>query len=143
MSKDLDSLELLVPNTPPEEASYIDKEYSAAIASGAGQRIYNVEHRPFFPAWNLHNAFNDAREWLKSNSRPIGVVDLKFRIQMASLIPNRMANAKIAWDLFDNADNGKILTLQQIRLGAEKSQGFLGTPGLYIWCLANFIHDAK
>jgi hypothetical protein len=139
MSKDLDTLELLVPNVPPEEASYIEKEYPAAIASGAGKRIYDVEHRPFFPAWNLHNAFNDAREQLKL-SRPIGS-DVKFTIQMASRVPYRMANAKIAWDKFDSADGGKILTLQQVRLGAEKSEHMIGAPGLYIGCLANFIQQ--
>lgn len=139
MSKDLDTLELLVPNVPPEEVSYIEKEYPAAIASGAGKRIYDVEHRPFFPAWNLHNAFNDAREQLKL-SRPIGS-DVKFTIQMAARVPYRMANAKIAWDKFDSADGGKILTLQQVRLGAEKSEHMIGAPGLYIGCLANFIQQ--
>jgi hypothetical protein len=69
--KDLNTLEALVPNVPPEEASYIEKEYGAAIASGTGKRIYDIEHRLFFAAWNLHNAFNDARENVKL-SRPIG-----------------------------------------------------------------------
>jgi hypothetical protein len=141
MFKDLDNLEALVPNVPPEEASYIEKEYSAATASGAGKRIDDIEHRLFFPAWNLHNSFNDAREQLKL-SRPIGS-DVKFTIQMASRIPYRMANAKIAWDKFDSADGGKILTLQQIRLGAEKSEHMIGAAGLYIGCLASFIQDSK
>jgi hypothetical protein len=50
MANNFDALEVLVPNVPPEEASYIDKEYSAAIQSKAGQRIYAIEHRPLFPA---------------------------------------------------------------------------------------------
>jgi hypothetical protein len=141
MTKDLDTLEALVPNVPAEEASYIDKEYAAAIKSGAGKRIYDIENRPRFPAWNLHIAFDDAREALKA-PRPT-VLDLKFKIQMASRIAYRMANAKIAWDKFADADDGKILTLPQIRMGAEKSEHMIGAPGLYLWCLANFIQEPK
>jgi hypothetical protein len=141
MSNDLDTLEALVPNVSPEESSYIEKEYSAAITAGAGKRIYDIEHRPLFPAWNLHNAFDDAREQLKL-SRPAALT-LKFKIQMASRIPYRMANAKVAWEKFDNADGGEILTLQQTRLDAEKSEHLIGAPGLYIWCLASFIQDTK
>jgi hypothetical protein len=139
MSNDLDTLEALVPNVPPDEASYLEKEYSAAIKSGAGKRIYDTEHRLLFPAWNLHNAFTDAREALKL-SQPINL-DLKIKMQMASRIPYRMANAKIAWNEFEHADNGRILTLQQIRLGAEKSEHTIGAPGLYIACLAGFIQQ--
>src|SRR5712692_6956156 len=80
MSNDLDTLEALVPNVPPEESSYIEKEYSAAVKSGAGKRIYDIEHRSLFPAWTLHNAFDDAREQLKL-TRPAALT-LKFKIQM-------------------------------------------------------------
>lgn len=81
-----------MPNVPLEEAIYIEKEYPAAIQSGTGKRMYDIEHRPVFPARNLHNAFNDAREQLKL-SQPKNL-DLKFKILMASRIPYRMANAK-------------------------------------------------
>jgi hypothetical protein len=139
MSSALDELETLVPNIPPEEASYIDKEYSAAVKAGAGKRIYYIEHRPFFPAWYLRNAFNDAREQLKL-SRPDGL-DLKFKMLMASRIPYRMANAKISWDRFDNSEYGRALTLQQIERAAGMSERLIGTPGLYIGCLAGFIQQ--
>lgn len=146
MSKDLDTLEALVPNVPPDEASYIGKEYSAAIEASlavtddqgkAGIRIYKVEHRPFFPAWNLHNAFDDARQELKLSQQSIHT-DLIFQIKMASRIPYKMANAKITWNEFENADeNGEhILAPKQVGLGSEISEGLIGTPGLYIWCLA-------
>jgi hypothetical protein len=69
--------------------------------------------------------------------------NLKFTIVMAARLPRAMAEAKIAWDEFDNADNGQVLTLKQVGLGAENSQYLLATPGLYIMCLANFIQDAK
>jgi hypothetical protein len=62
MTSDLDALEALVPNVPPEEANYLEKEYSAAILSEPGKRVYQIEHRTLFAAWNLHNAFNDVRE---------------------------------------------------------------------------------
>jgi len=148
MSEALDTLEALVPNVPPEEASYLEKEDSAAIQTRAGKRIYGVEHRPLYPAWHLHNEFHWAREELKT-SQPLPALtdvnksNLKFTIEIASRIPHAMASAKIAWDAFDNADNGQILTLQQVRLGAEKSEYLLGAPGLYIWCLASFLPDAK
>jgi hypothetical protein len=143
MSTDLDTLEALVPNVPSDEASYLEKEYSAAINVKAVIRIAAVEQRPFFPAWNLHNAFDSAREELKLSQQINGDKNLKLKIEMASYIPYRMANAKIAWDKFGDADNGKILTLQQIGRGAEKSGLLIGTPGLYIWCLASFIPEAK
>jgi hypothetical protein len=49
MSQDLDILEALVPNVPPEEASYLEKEDAAAIQTGGGKRIYALEHRPLYP----------------------------------------------------------------------------------------------
>ena len=147
MSEDLDTLEVLVPNVPPEEASYLEKEDAVAIQSLAGKRIYAIEHRPLYPAWHLHNEFHWAREELKCNQRLAALPDLKpnlkFTIEMASRLPHPMANAKIAWDVFDNADNGQSLTLEQVRLGAKKSEYLLGAPGLYIWCLARFLPDAK
>jgi hypothetical protein len=89
MTDDLATLEALVPNVPPEEANYLEKEYSAAIQSGAGRRIYAVENRRRFAAWNLHNAFDDARAQLKL-PRP-AALGLKMKIQMASLnIPYSM-----------------------------------------------------
>lgn len=147
MSEDLDTLEALVPNVPPEEASYLEKEDSAAIQSLAGKRIYDVEHRPLYAAWHLHNEFHWAREELKGNQTLLALPDLrsnlKFTIEMASHLPHPMANAKIAWDAFDNADKGWSLTLEQVRFGAEKSEYLLGAPGLYIWCLASFLPEAK
>jgi hypothetical protein len=139
MATDLDALEVLVPNVPPEEASYIDKEYSAAVQSKAGQRIYAIEHRPLFLAWNLHNAFDDARETLKL-SRPAALT-LKTKLEMASRIPLRMAHANMAWDKFSDSDSANVLTLDQIGHGAEKSEYLIGAPGLYIWCLANLIQE--
>jgi hypothetical protein len=124
---------------PSEEASYIEKEYSAAIKSSAGTRIYDIEHRPFFPAWNLHNAFDDARATLKL-SRP--ALRLKTKLLVASRIPLRMAHAKIAWDKFYDADSGNLLKPEQIRRSAETSEYMIGAPGLYLGCLANFIPDA-
>jgi hypothetical protein len=71
--------------------------------------------------------------------------NLKREISSAALIPYRMANAKIAWDKFDFADGGKILTLQQAKLGGEKSEYLIiiSAPGFYLGCLASFIQDAK
>jgi hypothetical protein len=147
MSGDLDTLEALVPNVPPEEASYLEKENSTAIQSLAGKRIYDVEHRPLYAAWHLHNEFHWAREELKGNQTLLALPDLKsnlkFTIEMASRLPHPMANAKIAWNAFDNADKGGSLTLEQVRFGAEKSEYLLGAPGLYIWCLASFLPEAK
>ena len=136
MAKDLDTLEVLVPNVSPDEATFLEKEYSTAIRLGSGKRIYDVENRATFLARNLHNAFKDARENVKL-SQPAALT-LKMKIQMAARIPYRMANAKIAWDRFSDDDNGKILTLQQVRLGAGKSEHMIGAPGLYILCLATF-----
>jgi hypothetical protein len=42
MSHVLDTLEALVPNVPPDEASYLAKEGAAAIDAGAGKRIFYV-----------------------------------------------------------------------------------------------------
>jgi hypothetical protein len=94
MESDLNTLENLVPNVPPEEASYLEKEYSAAIQSLSGQRIYGVEQRSFFAAWNLHNAFDEAREQLKLSRPSVSVLHLKMKIQMASLIPWPMTKSK-------------------------------------------------
>jgi hypothetical protein len=143
MSETLDTLEALVPNVPPEEASYLGKEDSAAIQTHSGKRIYDVERRPLYPAWQLHNEFYAARQELKTSQTALSHIDLKFAIENASRIPHVMGNAKIAWNAFYNADNGRDLTLQQVRLGAEKSEYLLGAPGLYIWCLASFLPDAK
>jgi hypothetical protein len=147
MSEILDTLEALVPNVPPDEAAYPAKEDAAAIQSGAGKRIFDVEHRRLYPAWHLHNEFYWAHQALKTNQPLAALPDLKsnlkFTIIMAARLPRLMADAKIAWDEFDSADDGQILTLQQVGRGAEKSQYLLGAPGLYIMCLANFIQDAK
>ncbi len=128
---------------PPDEASYLEKEYSAAINMKASMRIHAVEQRPFFPAWNLHNAFDAAREQLKESQGVNAASNLKLKIEMASLIPYTMKDAKIAWDKFDDADNGKTLTLEQIRQSAEVSERMIGVPGFYIWCLASFIQDKE
>jgi hypothetical protein len=147
MSEALDTLEALVPNVPPDEASYLEKEDAAAIQSGAGQRIFAVEHSRWYPAWHLHNEFRWAREAAKSSQTLAALPDLKSNLKItiviASHIPRLMAYAKIAWDEFDNADHGQLLTLQQVGLGAEKSEYLIGYPGVYIMCLANFIQDTK
>jgi hypothetical protein len=78
MTNDLDTPEALVPNVPPEEASYLEKEYAAAITSGVGTRIYAIEHRPLFPAWNVHNEFHSARDTLLTNRPTVG--SIKWRI---------------------------------------------------------------
>lgn len=147
LSQVLDTLEALVPNVPHDEASYLEKEDDAAIQSGAGKRIFDVRHRRLYPAWHLHNTFYLARQDLKSSQTLTALPDLKsnlkFTIIMAARLPRPMAEAKIAWDEFDNADNGQILTLQQVGRGAEQSQYLLGVLGLYIMCLANFIQDGK
>src|ERR1700730_3302147 len=49
MSEVLDTLEALVPNVLPDEASYLEKENAAAIQSGAGKRIVDVEHSQLLP----------------------------------------------------------------------------------------------
>jgi hypothetical protein len=147
MSEDLDTLEALVPNVPPEEASYLEKEDSGAIQSLSRKRIYDVEHRPLYAAWHLHNQFHWAREELKGNQRLAALPDLKanlkFTIKMAARLPHPMANAKIAWDAFDKADKGRSLTLEQVQRGAEKSEYLLRASGLYIWCFANFAPRIK
>jgi hypothetical protein len=147
MSAVLDTLEALVPNVPPDEANYFEKEHASAIQSGSGKRIFDVEHHRLYQAWHLHNEFYWARQELKGSQTLAALPDLKsnlkFTIVAATRIPHPMANAKIAWDEFDNADRGQILTLEQVRLGAEKSEYLIGAPDLYIMCLANFIQDAK
>jgi hypothetical protein len=60
---------------------------------------------------------------------------------MAAVIPHRMADAKVAWDKFQDSGNGNLLTLQQHFLGAYKSEEMIGAPGLYIWCLADLIPE--
>jgi hypothetical protein len=77
---------------------------------------------------------------LKTSQPALSYTDLKFAIEIASRIPHVMGNAKIAWDAFSNADNGRILALQQVRLGAEKSEYLLGAPGLYIGVSPAFSH---
>jgi hypothetical protein len=141
MSEALDTLEALVPNVPPDEASYLEKEYTAAFQVLSRKRISDVEHRRLYPAWHLHIVFDGARKTLKNNQGVVAHADLKVTIITASFMPHRMADAKIAWDEFNNADND--LTLEQVRLGAEKSVGLIAFPGLYIACLAGFIQDAK
>jgi hypothetical protein len=147
MSEALDTLEALVPNVPPDQANYLEKEDSAATQTLSGKRIYDVQHRPLYPMWHLHNEIYWAREELKSSQRLAALPDLKSNLKitivMAARIAHPMASAKIAWDAFDNADNGQILTLEQVRLGAEKSEYLIGAPGLYIMCLGNFIQDTK
>jgi hypothetical protein len=147
MSENLDTLEAFVPNVPPDEASYLEKEIAAAIQSRSEKRISDVQRRRLYPAWHLHNEFDLARHVLKDNQTLAALPgiksNLKFTIQMAAHTPDAMANAKIAWDEFDKSDHGQTLTLEQVRLGAYKSQRLLGVPGLYIMCLANFIQDAK
>jgi hypothetical protein len=124
MSNALDTLDALVPNVPPDEARYLEKEDAAAVQSGAGKRIFDVEHRALYAAWHLHNEFYWARQEVKTNQPLTSLPDLKsnlkFAIGMAAHIPHPMANAKIAWDEFYNADHGQILTLEQVRLGAEE-----------------------
>ena len=144
MSHQLNALEALVPNVPPDEASYLEKEYFAALEVKSSKRIYDVQRRPLYYAWILHGSFDNARRQINIAQQTLGhppgqLVDLKFAMQIASLIPYDMANAKVAWIDFDNADNGKVLTLEQIRQGARLSQLMIGEPGQYIWCLAQFI----
>jgi hypothetical protein len=145
MSEALDTLEALVPNVPPEEAGYLEKEYTAAVQILSGKRIFDAEHRRLYPAWHLHVRLNAARRQLKVQPgfQRESKSSLKTTIGMAAFLPYEMANVRIAWDEFSDADNGQILTLGQVRLGAEKSEGLIVWPGLYIACLANFIQDAK
>jgi len=143
MKENLDALEVLVPNVPPDEAAYLDKEDSAAVKAKSNKRIYDVEHRPYYAAWNFHNVAEDARGEIERQSVIPTLHDLKFAIEMASGIPYRMTEARIAWNDFDNADNGHVLTPKQIGEGAMRSGVMSGLPGQYIWCLASFIDESK
>ena len=143
MKENLDALEVLVPNVPPDEAAYLDKEDSAAVKAKSNKRIYDVEHRPYYAAWNFHNVAEDARGEIERQSVIPTLHDLKFAIEMASGIPYRMTEAIIAWNDFDNADNGHVLTPKQIGEGAMRSGVMSGLPGQYIWSLASFIDESK
>ena len=144
MKEHLDTLESFVPNVPPDEAVYLDKEDSAAIKAESNKRIFDVEHRPYFTAWELHNSFDIARTEIELNEE--GLVpkqDPKFAIQMASRIPYHVTEVRIVWNNFDNADKGKILTNSQVVEGIRHSIKISGLPGDYIYCLASFIPEVK
>ena len=143
MKANLDALEVLVPNVPPDEAAYLDKEDLAAVKAKSNERIYEVEHRPYYTAWQFHNVVEDARGEIERQSAIPALHDLKFAIEMASRIPLRMTEARIAWNDFDNADNGHVLTAKQIGEGAMRSGVMSGLPGEYIWCLASFIDNSN
>src|SRR6516165_2561016 len=81
MSQVLDTLEALVPNVPPDEASYLEKKDAAAITSGAGKRIFDVQHRPLYPAWHLRNEFYSTRQELKNNQTLVALPDLKSNLK--------------------------------------------------------------
>jgi hypothetical protein len=137
MKENLEALEVLVPTVPPDEAAYLDKEDSAAVKAKSNERIYEVEHRPYYTAWNFHNVAEDARGEIERQSESATLDDLKFKIEMASRLPYRMTEARIAWiDFawidFDNAD----LTLKQSGEGGMRSVLISELPGQYIWCLA-------
>ena len=143
MKADLDWLEALVPNVPHDEASYLEKEYDAALKAKSDKRIFDLEHRPYYWAWNFHDEFYNLRLDIDLSQQSILANDIEFAIKIASKIPYRMTNAQVAWNNFDRADNGKVLSDNQIQQGAYRSTAMAALPGKYIWCLANFIGDGK
>lgn len=138
----LDQLEALVPLVPPEESNYLSQETWSATMAMSGPRLNAVMSRSYYYAWNLHTEFANAREKLQESQNPASV-SLKERIQLASLIPRAVFNASKAWDDYDRADNGKILTARQRDAGAYRMGIATGAPGLYIWCLANLLEEEK
>ena len=137
MLRVLDNIEPYVPFVPPEEVTYLDKEYAAAFKTGSLHRLGALTQRPYYYAWQLHIQFANARALIKEIDDIPEIVGIKMRIQMASRLPFQMANARSAWD--DYVWNTNALTPEQIRHGAEEMTRLSGLPDFYIWCLADLI----
>lgn len=139
----LDRVEAYVPQVPPEEEKFLEKEYGAALKAGPAGRIGRLTQRPMYYAWQLHSAFANARDTLERNQKINPIVSVRIKIIAAHHLSLDLADARSAWeDVIDYSTiDNQIVTLDQIREGSAGMTYLSGMPGLYYDCLANLIDE--
>jgi hypothetical protein len=139
----LDRVESYVPQVPPEEKKYLEKEYSAASNAGPPERFGKLTQRPMYYAWQMHDAFANARFTLEENQKINPIVGVRGRIFAAHDLPMALANARSAWEdvITHSTLDNPIVTFDQVREGTEGMTYLSGMPGLYYDCLADWINE--
>ena len=133
--QEVDDVETLVPNVPPEEADYLEKEYYAATSAGSQGRFAILQARPYYYAWRLHVELEDVRDTLNDLERAPAAAKARTRIESASDLPGPLGGALEAWLDYVRA-HGNLLTEQQLVNGGTNIRMTLLDSGQYIRCEA-------
>jgi hypothetical protein len=143
MKRDLDAIATLVPNVPPDEEAYLAKEYADASRANSGARLFAVEKRPYYTAWQFHDAVANALNQIDINNGVDPQQNLKLAGQMASRIPIKISELREEWNDFAAHTDNRELTLEQVGEGAKLSYKLSDALGHYIWCLGSFNPENK
>jgi hypothetical protein len=140
---DLTLLDNSAPQVPPEELSYLRKEYPTAFHTGDALRVGMVVQRPYYPAWQVHISITNARASLDTlKSIPVKPWP-KMHIMSASHVESDLADVRDAWTEFGHSRFGESLPLKAISNTSYAAAQITGSMGSYIFCWAELVPDDK
>lgn len=132
----LERYEKLVPYVPPDEAAYLKREKEASISANSAPRFNALTTRPSYYPYQLHMAFDTAKENLEDIEKLPLDSSIERRIEVTAKAPSSLCAAKAAWDDYVRMDGGTNLHSQQVTAAAFWLAIAISAPGQYISCLA-------
>ncbi|WP_157379864.1 hypothetical protein [Burkholderia ubonensis] len=139
----LDSLSAIdsqIEAVPPDEATYLDKEYQDAGSSGNAARLAMVYQRPYFYAWRVHHSV----DMIRGNLTKIGQFTIDTppvdTIKHAALAISDVPLAVDAfgdYERFDRARTPRVLTDAQVTNLQGRLLGLSGSLSQLIICTAD------
>jgi hypothetical protein len=139
----LDSLSVIdsqIEAVPPDEVTYLDREYREAGSSGNAARLSLVYQRPYFHAWRVH----DSVDMIRGNLTKVGQATIDTppvsTIKHAALAVSDVPLAVDAfgdYTRFDQARRPRVLTEEQVVNIQGRLLGLSGTLAQLITCTAD------
>ncbi|MBI1326344.1 MAG: hypothetical protein GC136_01730 [Alphaproteobacteria bacterium] len=143
IAKNLSRIENIIPNIPPEEIKFLEKEYGAIFGEGEkrfdsskDKRFLTLLERPYYFAWVLREKLDKAKDLLGSNQNlPIDAT-LKIQIRTSAYLPYLLANVSTEWGKYTDNRSGDI-TVKQAYEGTGAATSLNGIYGRFISCIAD------
>ena len=133
----LSSIDDIVPQTPPEEAAYLEKEYAASLKVNDLRRISVVISRPYFHAWQLRDAIESARLYLEKDKALPSSASPKEHIQAIADADSKLANVRAYWDDYQRSALANNLPNDVVGSASADAVMLTGEVGNYVWCWAD------
>ncbi|KVD70143.1 hypothetical protein [Burkholderia ubonensis] len=128
---------------PPDEASYLQTEYVAAMKEHNEARYSLVVARQYYPAWTLHGSLQRLRNELNDLKGPTyGESRERYQAKQAAVVMVRLAFAVNDWMDYSRADSRRtqhVTTAAQKERYSEELGGLPLVLSTYISCTVDAI----